>query len=195
MIPRVVDVAPLSAEAVKEITEVVFMPHTAGPSEALLIFGTVQADWEGLATAILRGDYERVVLAGRFWPQYAATLEPISHRMARTLAEFGVPTEKLLIQDESDHTLDDVRLSVELIGRVQSLCFAAKSHHSGRCARTLRQFFPSATLLCHTHAARYGDVLVDAGHWADHPLSRGTVVGEYQRILTYSARGDIAVYP
>ena len=64
-IPRVAETPDLKPGEIEAITNAVFVPHNPQPADCLFIFGTVQADWDGLAQAILNGDYGRVVLAGK----------------------------------------------------------------------------------------------------------------------------------
>lgn len=194
-IPRLVETEELSPEAIARVGSCVFMPHDPKPAEVLFIFGTVQADWEGLAESILGGAFNKVVLAGRFGPQYRTTGLPIAHVMRAELVARGVDPVQLVVQDRSDNTLEDVSLSLRVIGHPKTLTFAAKSHHSGRCARTLRRFLAKSNLHCHAYDAIAEGVEVNASTWHEHPVSRGYVMGEYQRILLYSGRGDISIYP
>ena len=194
-IPREVAAGELSTEQAKEITRMVFMPHGPTPAEVLFVFGSVQADWVGLAQDILSARYQRVVLAGRLGPTYFESGLPIAEYMRGKLLEHGVDPSSLLIQAESDNTFDDVRLSLPLIGEAASITFAAKAHHSGRCQRTLRRFFPVASLSAHLIDAWYGDVVVREQDWTENAVAVSRVMGEHLRILKYAQKGDISVQP
>ena len=74
----------------------------------------------------------------------------------------------------------------------RSITFAAKSHHSGRCGRTLRKYFPNTQLNAWTHDAVHQGKTISLSEWHTHDEGRERVYGEYLRIQTYSERGDIA---
>ncbi len=184
-----------SAEQIKVITRVVFMNHNPKPAEVLFIFGTVQANWAQLSHEILRGDYKRIVLAGRIGPRFFEDNIPIAIEMRDKLVSLGVPLELISFQSESDNTYEDVKCSLDLIGIPSSITYAAKAHHSGRCQRTLRKFFPEIQLNPHIINAKYGDIEVSELNWMKTEIGQGRVYGEYQRILKYSSKGDISIEP
>lgn len=173
----------------------VFMPHNPTPAEALFVFGSVQADWFGLARDIRGGHYQRVVLAGRLGPTYFESGLPIAEYMRAKLSEHGVEPSSLLVQAESDNTYDDVRLSLPLIGGATCITYAAKAHHSGRCQRTLRRFYPDASLSAHLVEAWYGTVVVRQQDWTENAVAVSRVLGEHLRIVKYAEKGDISVHP
>jgi len=187
--------ADVSTEKRQEITRVVFMKHHPKPADVLFIFGTVQANWEQLAIEIRRGDYKRVVLAGRIGPNYFEHQIPIAQEMREKLAALGVDPEVITYQDQSDNTYEDVKFSLELIGEPNQITYAAKAHHSGRCQRSLRKFFPDCQLNPHLVNAFYGEIEVNSENWTSTEIGRGRVYGEYQRIQKYADKGDISLYP
>jgi len=194
-IPREPAVGWLEEDEVERVTEAVFMPHAPRPADVLLVFGTVQADWDGLAESILREEYRTVVLAGRLGPTWYDQGEPIAAAMMHKLIRRGVDPERITLQCDSMNTLEDVEMSLAWLEGATSVTFAAKAHHSGRCQRTLRRFLPTASLAAHVQVAFYGDVAVMADRWHLSEIGRGRVMGEYRRIMAYSERGDIAVDP
>ena len=108
----------------------------------------------------------------------------------------GVPSDLILVQDKSTNTLEDVAFSLVVLKdhniSPESIAFLCKAHHSGRCLRTLRKFFPSQRLSPITYLAEYDGVKVSKTDWYQHEVSRGRVYGEYLRTIEYSKRGDIA---
>ena len=108
----------------------------------------------------------------------------------------GVPSDLILVQDRSTNTLEDVAFSLDVLEQhnisPESIAFLCKAHHSGRCLRTLRKFFPSQTLSPVTYLAKYDGVEVSKEDWYQHKVSRGRVYGEYLRIIEYTRRADIA---
>lgn len=198
-IARQVETPDLSPEEVAAITETVFAPHDPRPCETLFVFGTAQGDWDGMAEALLDNRYDQAVVAGLIGALYFKNGQPIAHTMRDELVNRGVDPGRILVQDRSRHTGEDARLSLDLLcpqGREpEVLTFFAKAHHSGRCLRTLRRWLPSTELHAWTIPARYGDVVVERETWPDHPVSRARVYGEWTRIQTYAARGEIALNP
>lgn len=194
-IPREGAVPALADEEIDRLTRTVFAPPASEGirSDLLFVFGTVQGDWDRLARLILDGYVSYAVLAGLIGPRYYETGEPIAETMRAHFLQRGVPEGLLRLQRESRHTLEDVELSLPHLEGVRSLHFFAKSHHSGRCLLTLRRFFPDADLFPVTLPARYGDIVVTPDSWMDTEVGRARVWGEWVRIRTYSARGDIAM--
>jgi hypothetical protein len=191
-IPRRPEVPDLSTDQVAKISDLVFLNHEPVRAEVLFVFGTVQADWDGLASAILTGFFEHVILVGRLGPTYFSDQVPISHIMRKEFVDRGIPADSLLIQETSNNTLEDVTHSLDLIGNPRSITFAAKSHHSGRCGKTLRKFFPEIPLNAWTHDAVHQGKTISLSAWHTHDEGRERVYGEFLRIQTYSKRGDIA---
>lgn len=191
-IPREGEVPDLDPEEIAAITRVVFAPNDPGPADVLFVFGTVQGDWPGMARLLADGSVPRAVLTGLVGPDLYETGEPIAHTLRRHFLEQGVDPSKLSVQDRSTNTLEDVEFALPLLEGVRSILYFAKAHHSGRCLLTLRRFFPDIPIRAMTIDAHYGDIVVDAATWPKTQTARARVYGEYRRILTYSARGDIA---
>lgn len=194
-IPREPFVPPLGPTEIANIGQVVFMPHAPVAADVLFIFGTVQADWDGLAGDIIAGNYGKVVLAGQTGPNWLENGEPIAVAMREKLVKRGVTAQLIEVQTESTNTREDVLMSLDLLGSPGSLTYAAKSHHSGRCLRTLRKFFPEIPLHAHLYDASYGDLRLGPDKWWITDLGRSRVYGEYLRIKQYVERGDIAAFP
>jgi len=191
-IPREGEVPALDERQIAEITRIVFVPSAPEPADVLFVFGTAQADWDGLAGLVRDEFAPRVVLSGQIGKLFYETGKPIAHVMRDELVAREVPTERIDIQDRSTNTLEDVSFSLPLLQGAGRILWAAKAHHSGRCARTLRRFFPSIPLPAFIFAGLYGGAPVTAENWWTTEVGRARVWGEYVRIRTYSERGDIA---
>ena len=199
-IPREVTVEDLSPEEIEGITQTVFVTSDLHPAADLLfIFGTSTIDsdaLESVARDCQRGRFPKVIVTGLSGRLYSETGKPVAHIMRDELIARGVPSEVILVQDRSTNTLEDVAFSLDVLEQhnisPESIAFLCKAHHSGRCLRTLRKFFPSQTLSPITYLAEYDGVKVSKMDWYQHEVSRGRVYGEYLRIIEYSKRGDIA---
>lgn len=199
-IPREVAVDDLSPQEIERITQTVFVAPESQPVDLLFIFGTSTIDGEALesvARACQQGCFPKVLVTGLSGRLYSETGKPVAHIMRDELIARGVPLEVILVQDRSTNTLEDVAFSLDVLEKhnisPESIAFLCKAHHSGRCLRTLRKFFPSQTLLPVTYVAEYDGVEVSKEDWYQHEVSRGRVYSEYLRIIEYSKRGDIAL--
>ena len=198
-IPREVAVDDLSPEEIEGITQTVFVAPESQPVDLLFIFGTSTIDGEALesvARACQQGRFPKVLVTGLSGRLYSETGKPVAHIMRDELIARGVPLEVILVQDRSTNTLEDVAFSLDVLEKhsifLDSIAFLCKAHHSGRCLRTLRKFFPSQILSPVTYLAEYEGVKISKEDWYQHEVSRGRVYGEYLRIIEYTGRGDIA---
>ena len=198
-IPREVVVEDLSPEEIERITQTVFVASESQPTDLLFIFGTSTIDsdaLESLARDCQQGRFPKVMVTGLSGRLYSETGKPVAHIMRDELITRGVPSDVILVQDKSTNTLEDVAFSLDVLEKhdisPESIAFLCKAHHSGRCLRTLRKFFPSQTLSPVTYLAKYEGVKISKEDWYQHEVSKGRVYGEYLRIIEYSKRGDIA---
>ena len=198
-IPREVAVENLQPEEIKHITQTVFVASESEPVDLLFIFGTSSIDseiLESVACACQQGHFPKVLVSGLSGRRYYETGQPLASIMRDELITRGVPSDIILVQDRSTNTLEDVAFSLDVLEEhdisPNSIAFLCKAHHSGRCLRTLRKFFPSQTLLPITYVAKYDGIKVSRENWYHHQVSRGRVYGEYLRIIEYTKRGDIA---
>ena len=198
-IPREVAVKDLSSEEIEGITQTVFVASESNqPADLLFIFGTSSIDneiLESVARDCQQGCFPKVLVTGLSGRFYDETGKPVAHIMRDELITRGVPSDVILVQDRSTNTLEDVAFSLDVLEKhsisPESIAFLCKAHHSGRCLRTLRKFFPSQTLSPITYVAEYEGVKVSKADWYQHEVSRGRVYGEYLRIIEYTKRGDI----
>lgn len=198
-IPREVVVEDLSPAEIEHITQIVFVAPEFQAADLLFIFGTSTIDneiLESVARYCQKGYFPKVMVTGLSGRLYSETGKPVAHIMRDELIARGVPSDTILVQDRSTNTLEDVAFSLDVLEKhsisPESIVFLCKAHHSGRCLRTLRKFFPSQILSPITYLAAYDGVEVSKEDWYQHKVSRGRVYGEYLRIIEYSKRGDIA---
>ena len=198
-IPREVAVNDLSPEEIKHITQTVFVASEPQPAELLFIFGTSSIDSEildAVACDYLQDRFPKILVTGLSGRLYYETGRPLASIMRDELIARGVSSDAILVQDRSTNTLEDVAFSLDVLEQhnisPNSIAFLCKAHHSGRCLRTLRKFFPFQTLSPITYVAEYDGVKVSKEDWYQHEISRGRVYGEYLRIIRYTERGDLA---
>lgn len=197
-IPREANITDLSKVEIDAITRIVFFPPDVQPADLLFIFGTSNVPdiiYNRIAEYYRQGVFRHILATGLLGRAYYETGKPLAHNIRDGLIAHGMPAEEILLQDRSTNTLEDVQFSHDLLDSInplKNITFLSKSHHSGRCLRTLRKFFPDLPLSAMTYDAEYEGVIVTRESWPQHPISRGRVYGEYMRIKKYSAAGDIA---
>ena len=198
-IPREVAVNDLSPEEIKHITQTVFAASESQAVELLFIYGTSSIDSEildAVARDYLQGRFPKILVTGLSGRLYHETGQPLASIMRDELIARGVSSDVILVQARSTNTLEDVTFSLDVLEQhnisPESIAFLCKAHHSGRCLRTLRKFFPFQTLSPITYVAEYDGVKVSKEDWYQHEVSKGRVYGEYLRIIEYAERGDIA---
>ena len=198
-IPREVAVNDLSPEEIKHITQTVFAASESQAVELLFIYGTSSINSEildAVARDYLQGRFPKILVTGLSGRLYHETGRPLASIMREELIARGISSAIILVQARSTNTLEDVAFSLDVLEQhnisPESIAFLCKAHHSGRCLRTLRKFFPFQTLSPITYVAEYDGVIVSKEDWHQHEVSRGRVYGEYLRIIEYAERGDIA---
>ena len=197
-IPREPDTTHLTDEDIEKITNVVFAPSEVSASDLLFIFGTSATNnhiYRTIAIYYQQGFFPHVLVTGLVGRAYYQTGKPLAIIMRDGLIEHGIPPHAISVQSKSTNTYEDVVLSLNLINAhspLQTISFLSKSHHSGRCLRTLRKQFPDLTLHAITYDAEYDGVKISRGTWHQTQTSRSRVYGEYLRIKKYASKGDIA---
>ena len=164
-IPREVAVNDLSPEEIKHITQTVFAASESQAVELLFIYGTSSIDSEildAVARDYLQGRFPKILVTGLSGRLYHETGRPLASIMRDELIARGVSSDVILLQARSTNTLEDVAFSLDVLEQhnisPESIAFLCKAHHSGRCLRTLRKFFPFQTLSPITYVAEYDGV-------------------------------------
>lgn len=199
-IPREPGTEDLTPAEIAQITQAVFAEPQYAPADLLFVFGTSTLDQpllDRLAQACCQGDFPHLlVTGGPVGRAYFETGRPLARLLEEQFLRRGVPPDQILVQDRSTNTLEDVTFGRELLRQhqlePQQIAFLSKSHHSGRCLRTLRKFYPSAPLYPIMFDAEYEGTRVSRQDWWLKPVAKSRVYGEFLRIKKYGDRGDIA---
>ena len=146
-IPKHPDPPQLSEGQIEKITHVVFSPCDPVRSEVMFIPGSSLGDWKMVADWFLAGNAEVIIACGMLGRLYYETGRTLASCICDELVSFGVDPGKILKQERSRSTYEDWKYGKEVLEAAgnypRSLAIACKSHHSGRCIRTMRRFFPS----------------------------------------------------
>lgn len=193
-VDRLPECPRLNRQMITRITKTVFIKSCPRQADLLFIFGTdCNESWVDVANLMHQGLAPVVCIAGGV-PNRLGTSTCAA--IASRLIELGVPEGAIITEGRSQNTLQDaqfakrrLRLARISFGRI---IFACKAPHSRRCFLTLRKVFPDSILFPFLHQYSYHGQTITAQNWRKNKLSRKVVWGEYQRILLYSGRGDIA---
>lgn len=198
-IPREAESGQLTAAEIAQIGRIVFIESNPQPADLLFVFGTSTIEEQVLvqiAEKFQNGFFPWVMVTGKIGRIFYETGQSLAHAMRDRLISFGIRSDRILVQDRSTNTLEDVKFSLQILEASQifpkRIAFLCKAYHSGRCLLTMRKFFPDQALFPITYTAVYDGIPVRPETWREHPIARSRAYGEYLRILKYSARGDIA---
>lgn len=200
-IPRFPKCPTLSPEQIVEITKTVFPLPDPQPADVLFVFGSSRDDvWSQVAGLYLKHKLAPVIyIAGGLGLASFDRGRFLSHIIRDHFLACGVPKKAIIVDEKSANTAEDAVFGKILFEensiRYDRILFASKWPHAGRCLRTLKKVFPGSELFPFMYDFKYDGVLITGevrNTWWKHERSRSFVWGEYQRILLYSSRGDIA---
>lgn len=193
-IQRLVDAPDLSASQISEITKLVFYAPQAKPSDVMLIFGAPEGDWKVAADAYYNGLTKLIVASGGVHERTKGVAEAVLIR--NELVRLGVPPDAILTDLTPTNTLENVLHFKQLLQtkglQPKSILYLTTYHHSGRCYLTLKKHFPDAIITALSHGLLYSGLDIRSSTWTKVPGAEERVYGEYQRILAYSEKGNIA---
>jgi uncharacterized SAM-binding protein YcdF (DUF218 family) len=120
--------------------------------------------------------------------------EPEAERFARIAKNAGVPREKILIEDKSTNTGENVRFTRQLVEtqglKLQQFIVVQKPYMERRSFATFRKFWPEKDVVVTSPQISFEDYL---RNYTNRALSSTDVVsimvGDLQRIKLYPARG------
>ena len=106
----------------------------------------------------------------------------------------GTTTDnKIIIEDRSSNTLENVLFSKEIIDKkfgldnIKDITTIVKHCHSRRVLMTLKKHFPDTIKLSVYPYEQYG---FTKDNWFEHEKGREKVLSEYKKIPIYLAKGD-----
>lgn len=120
--------------------------------------------------------------------------EPEADRFARISLNMGVPPEKILIENRSSNTGDNIRFTKTLLAEkgldLQRFIVVQKPYMERRSFATFRKLWPDAEIVVTSPQVTFDEYLIN---YSNRGLSRDDVVsimvGDLQRIRIYPERG------
>ena len=172
------------------------MNHALGRADAILVLCShdlVVA--ERGAQLFLQGYAPLLIFSGgfgavtrRLWS------EPEADRFAQIALRLGVPWDKLLIENRSTNTGENILFTKQLLTTrniyAQKLILVQKPYMERRAYATCRKLWPEAEIVVTSPQLTFDEYL---DQYANHELTKADVVsimmGDLQRIKLYPARG------
>ena len=120
--------------------------------------------------------------------------EPEAERFARLAIEAGVPKDKVIIENRSSNTGENIRYTKQLVAdmglELQKFIVVQKPYMERRSFATFRRWWPEKQVIVTSPQIGFDDYLAN---YANSALSPNEVVsimvGDLQRIRVYPARG------
>jgi hypothetical protein len=203
MIPKFPEIDyPFNDEQIKVITEAVFISQQPkSPCDTLFIFGgTHPGLWETAGRLYHHNMSKCIICTGGLKPNRVVhpswkdgnTSE--SHVIRRELVNIGVPFDRIIIEDKSKNSLENVNNSLPLIMKIgaSSIILICKSYAAGRQYRTMARHASSFVIFLETFDTTIDENgVINATTWFHKKHWQSLILGEYFRILKYGQKGDI----
>lgn len=201
-IPKEIKTDYLTQSQIDSLTDIVFLRETL-PQESDLLFvfaGTHPGHYEKAIIAYHNGLAPTVLVTGGVSPTgvkhktWSNPDQSESKVIRSKLIEGNIPSDKIIIEDKSRNTLENVLYAKEIFDfkSIQSLLFICKNHAAGRQFRTLAKHIPSVSkMIPYGFDASYEGTTVTRYNWMNSEIGRKRVIGEYTRILKYGSMGHL----
>jgi uncharacterized SAM-binding protein YcdF (DUF218 family) len=193
----------LDAADEEQLTRLCFSQNAMETADLIFVFGNnVQHEEQArLAGFLCQRHPEAVLVLTGGAPNYSESLGDSRELMAESDAlhqllqrSVNLSNRKLFIERMSQNTRENVAFAAEYISATnpRSLVYLSQSFALGRSAMTIRAVLPEIAMIGSLGMERYVDgELLTSVTWTRSAKLRQVVWGEFLRIVTYSARGDI----
>lgn len=202
-IPKQPQCPVLDAADEEMLTRLCFCQTAVESADLIFVFGNnVQHDEQAKLTAALCQQHPQapLVLTGGA-PNYSDSLGENNVAVAESdaLHQFLVHladlrNRQVFIERRSQNTLENITFSADHIRSMgpKTVVFLSQAFALGRSAMTIRAVLPEIEVIGSLGMDRYveGELLTSAT-WTGSSRLRQIVWGEFLRIVTYAARGDI----
>lgn len=178
----------------KVIWDYMHLHREVKPMQAILVLGSSDVRVAEYAAALfLKGYGEYLILTGKNGAVYGknARLEkPEAEVFADIAREKGVPEEKIIVENESANTGENILFAKRLLEQkglpLISFVVVHKPYVERRAYATFRKQWPEADIIVTSPAVSYEEYANDPyykNRWID------IMVGDFQRVKEYPAKG------
>lgn len=183
---------PISPDAIATITAYLDVPAPTDRADLGFVFGTRLPDPALIAADLLRrGVIPRLVLTGG--PnRHTGRVEARAHRALLLAA--GIHPDRLIVEDRSTNTLENVTLALPLLAAcpdlfaVRAILVIAKWYHCRRAVMTLKRYLPSG-IRYYTHP--YTPEGITPANWHQTAYGIDHVLDNWRSIPRYLAKGHL----
>jgi uncharacterized SAM-binding protein YcdF (DUF218 family) len=183
---------PLDQAQAGRIVRFLELKAPPGQADLAFVFGTRHPEPANIAAGLYgRGLVRYIVLTGG--QSRAGVHEALAHLVI--LLDRGVPRQRVLVEQSSTNTLENVTLALPLIAdeveleRIRAVVVVAKWYHCRRAVMTLKAHLPPGIRY---YTRTYEPDVVRRADWHLDPEAARRVLKEWRNIPRYLARGDIA---
>lgn len=195
----------LTPDLVQEMTAMVF-DYPAPPlqsCDAIFVFGGSHPGlWQTAAKAYHAGLGETIIATGGHkpgairHPTWVDGTTPEAHVIRRELMRFGVPEARIICEDKSTNSLENVLFAKEVydFSHAKRILVVCKSYGVGRQCRTLRRHIPeSVVLIPYPFDTELGGVwpTITRDTWMDYAEARAYVLVQVRKIHKYGGLGHL----
>lgn len=182
-------------ESAKIIWDYMLMHHELKPADAILALGSYTTTVAKRAAELYLAGYGKyLVLSGNSGVAHGHNQyfsKPEAEVFADVALEMGVPKEKIIIENQSTNTEDNITFVRTLLQQknisVESLILVQKPYMERRTYATFKNFWPSMEFQVTSPQVTYEEYKEDRAKDGIDFLS--AMVGDLQRIKEYPARG------
>lgn len=182
----------MDSEEIKKITEYIFLESNPQKADLALVFGTRHREAIKKAYELYQtGLAPKILISGG---KNRVTGENEAMEMNRKLIELGVNKDDIILEDQSSNSLENVLFSKKIIDekigfkKIKKIIAVVKHYHSRRALMTLKKYFPENIELMTVTYEIYGFAF---DNWFNNGVGREKVLGEWNKIKEYLAKGDI----
>lgn len=176
-----------------KITEYIFLPSRYRQTDLIFIFGTRHTEKivAKVKSLYSKGLTNYVLVTGGI---NKITGENEAECLAKALTRAKIPKSKILIENKSTNSLENVLYAKEiliknkLLHQIKSITVISKNYHIRRALMTLKKHFPKGIEFYLNSISVFN---INKNNWLKSELGKKYVLGEYTKIQEYLAKGDL----
>ncbi len=182
----------MNTKEIKRITEYIFLKSNPQKADLALVFGTRHQEAVNKAYELYRADLvPKILISGG---QNRITGKNEALEMSEKLIKLSVNQNDIILEGRSTNSLENVLFSKQVIeekvgfNKIKKIIAVVKHYHSRRALMTLKKYFPKNIKLIPVTYEIHG---FTENNWFDNENSKEKVLGEWNKISEYLAKGDI----
>lgn len=182
----------MNSKKIEKISKYIFLKSDPQKADLALVFGTRHQEAINSVYELYRiGLVSKILVSGG---QNRITGKNEALEMSKELVKSGVKENDIILENQSTNSLENVLFSKRVIeekigfNNIKKIIAVVKHYHSRRALMTLKKYFPKNIKLIPVTYEIHG---FTENNWFDSKNSKEKVLGEWNKILEYLAKGDI----